>query len=108
MSKTATIQNVKVAIFEEGNEVEIYPARWRNPIATGATEKEAIAAAEAYILENPSQFDIYPGERIQALKDEAIEAGDYAQAALCDRAMSGDEDAVEACLKALEAGSANE
>ena len=58
MSQTTTIQNVKVAIFEEANEVEIYPAGWRNPIATGATKQEAIAAAEAYILENPSQFEI--------------------------------------------------
>ena len=80
MSQT-TIQNVQVTIFEDG---EVYPAGWSHPIGT------SIAAAESYIL-----------ERIQALKDEAIEAGDYAQAALCEQALSGDEEAVEACLKAL-------
>lgn len=37
-------------------------------------------------------------EKIEALRIEAGEAGDYAQVALCDAALAGDERARELCM----------
>ena len=36
-------------------------------------------------------------EQIEALRNEAGEAGDMAQVAICDRALDGDESAIAAC-----------
>lgn len=47
-------------------------------------------------------------ERIRGLARSAGEAGDSAQVALCDRALSGDEVAYAACVRAIRATQAME
>jgi hypothetical protein len=48
-------------------------------------------------------------ERIEALRDEAGQAGDLAQVALCNRALEGDQDARVECARVIDnAGASND
>lgn len=47
-------------------------------------------------------------EQIETLRDEAGEAGDEAQVALCERALDGDRDAWARCVRAILAARAME
>lgn len=40
-------------------------------------------------------------EQIQALRDEAGQAGDLEQVAICDRALEGDETAIAECERVI-------
>ena len=40
-------------------------------------------------------------DRLRALRAEALQAGDREQAALCDRALAGAEDAQQACAEVM-------
>lgn len=45
-------------------------------------------------------------DQLDALHSEAAEAGDLEQAALCERALGGDVEALRACVKAVRAAEA--
>lgn len=40
-------------------------------------------------------------DQIRALRAEAGSAGDAAMVAICDRALEGDDEAIEACVEAI-------